>query len=77
MSRYDTTKARDAIIGHARVNGWRVEEHELSLTLRKGRRAVSVRFSKNGDIFKAAVLGVRAITGRDKLGQVAEELNRG
>lgn len=77
MSRYGTTKAKDAIIGHAAVNGWSVEDHGLNITMKKrGRPAVAVRFGKTGDIFSAAVLGDRAITGRDKLGQVIEELSR-
>lgn len=76
MSRYDTTKARDALAGHAVVNGWTTRDGEMTVTFRKGHRSVTVRFSRNGEIFKASVLGVRAITGRNKLQQVIEELNR-
>lgn len=77
MSRHQTTKAKDAILGHARVNGWSVTEHGDSLTLKKkGRPSVGVRFGRTGDVIAASVLGVRGFSGRDKLRQVVEELNR-
>lgn len=76
MSRYGTTKARDVILGHARVNGWSVADRGLNLTLRRGSVAIAVRLSRNGEIFTASILAVRAIAGKDKLDQVVAEMNR-
>ena len=80
MSRHETTKALDAIAGHAAANGWRLEKRgDVNITLTRGTVKIAVRFSRTGDIWSASVLGVRSIgTGRDKdkLEAVIKELNR-
>lgn len=80
MSRFDTAKAKDAILGHAASNGWSVQHNgELNITLTRQPVKIAVRFGKTGDILSASVLGVRSLgTGRSKgkLDAVIEELNR-
>lgn len=80
MSRFGTSKAKDAIIGAAAANRWNVtHQGETSITLQRGRVKIAVRFGRTGDIFSASVLGSHSIgSGRtkDKLDAVLAEMNR-
>lgn len=80
MSRFGTSKAKDAIIGAAAANGWSVvSQGDNNITVQRGRVKIAVRFGKTGDIFSASVLGSHSIgTGRTKkkLEAVLEEMNR-
>lgn len=65
--------SRERIEKRARQLGWSVSGTSNSLSLRKGGVLVAVRFAARGDIM-AATWQHKAITGRDKLGQVLKSL---